>query len=178
MADPRHPASPEDAVPRDGAPTADRPFMPGYGIQGADEGRGLLPWSWAVERLTSSHEYWIATVGADGHPHVTPVWAVWLDGALWFSSGGRSRKARNLLTHARCAATTDDAHRPVVVEGDATLVEDHDAVRAFTTASNHKYETDYDLDFFLANATFRLDPVWAFALDDEDFAGTPTRWTF
>ncbi len=33
-------------------------------------------------------------------------------------------------------------------------------------------------DAGLGNATFRVEPVWAFALDDEDFAGTPTRWTF
>jgi hypothetical protein len=28
-------------------PAASRPFMPGYGIQAADKGSGLLPWSWA-----------------------------------------------------------------------------------------------------------------------------------
>src|SRR5690606_27626478 len=31
-------------------PVAERPYMPGYGIVGPDEGSGLLPWSWAVER--------------------------------------------------------------------------------------------------------------------------------
>jgi hypothetical protein len=38
-------------------PRASRPSMPGYGIVGPDEGRGLLPWSWADERLTASHDY-------------------------------------------------------------------------------------------------------------------------
>src|SRR5215211_6119397 len=27
-------------------PQARRPYMPGYGIAGPNEGRGLLPWSW------------------------------------------------------------------------------------------------------------------------------------
>jgi hypothetical protein len=35
-------------------PRASRPYMPGYGIQGPDEGSGLLPWSWAEQRLTES----------------------------------------------------------------------------------------------------------------------------
>ena len=37
-----------------------------------------------------------------------PVWGVWLGGRLWFSSGGRSRKARNLDADPRCTTTTDD----------------------------------------------------------------------
>ncbi|TME13797.1 MAG: pyridoxamine 5'-phosphate oxidase, partial [Chloroflexi bacterium] len=52
------------------APIASRPHMPGYGILGAGEGTGLLPWSWAQERLEQSHDYWVATSGADGRPHV------------------------------------------------------------------------------------------------------------
>lgn len=152
--------------------------MPGYGIEPAGAGTGLLPWSWATERLTGSHDYWLATADAAGHPHVTPVWAVWRDGALWFSAGGRSRKARNLQAHPRCAATTDDPHHPVVIEGDAIAVDDEHAVGQFCAASNAKYATDYELAFYQANVTFRIDPVWAFALDDEDFVGSPTRWTF
>ncbi|MDQ3146483.1 MAG: pyridoxamine 5'-phosphate oxidase family protein, partial [Actinomycetota bacterium] len=65
--------------------------MPGYGIWGPTEGRGVLPWSWAEERLASSHRYWVASVGPAGQPHAMPVWGVWLTGSLWFSTGGRSR---------------------------------------------------------------------------------------
>jgi len=36
------------------APRASRPYMPDYGFRGPDEGSGLLPWSWAEERLTES----------------------------------------------------------------------------------------------------------------------------
>jgi hypothetical protein len=32
-------------------PRATRPYMPGYGLLDATQGTGLLPWSWAVERL-------------------------------------------------------------------------------------------------------------------------------
>ena len=49
-------------------PEAKRPYMPGYGVGGPDEGTGLLPWSWATERLTSSHDYWVATVRPTAGP--------------------------------------------------------------------------------------------------------------
>ena len=38
-------------------PAADRPHMPGYGIRGPAEGSGLLPWSWAVERLRAARNF-------------------------------------------------------------------------------------------------------------------------
>ena len=161
-------------------PLADRPHMPGYGITGPEAGTGLLPWSWAVERLTGSHDYWLATVGPEGHPHVMPVWGVWLDGGVWFSSGLRSRKARNLAAQPACTLTTDDAQQPVVVEGDAERVTDLDRVRAFAAAVDAKYDTDYGVGFYdpAVNGVWRVAPAWAFGLVQDDFSGSPTRWTF
>ena len=51
-----------------------------------------------------------------------PVWGAWDGEALWFSSGRRSRKVRNLAADPRCVVTTDDPKDPVVVEGSAELV--------------------------------------------------------
>src|SRR5262249_26976380 len=48
---------------------ASRPYMPGYGLLGPDEGTGLLPWPWAEERLTSSRNYWVVSLWPDGRPH-------------------------------------------------------------------------------------------------------------
>jgi PPOX class probable F420-dependent enzyme len=154
--------------------------MPGYGIKGPAEGTGLLPWSWAVERLTRSHDYWLATSRPDGRPHLMPVWGVWLDGALWFSSGLRSRKARNLAADPRCSVTTDDALEPVVLEGTAALVAGPPAIRVFANALNTKYGTDYGSDFFDpgVNGCYRVSPAWVFGLTESDFEGSPTRWTF
>jgi len=161
-------------------PAASRPWMPGYGTLGPTEGTGLLPWSWAEERLATSHDYWVATVWPDGRPHVMPVWGVWLDGAVWFSSSGRSRKARNLAADARCVVTTDRAQEPVVVEGRAERVGDLEVIGRFLAASNAKYATDYGLDFLdpAVNATFRVRPSWVFGLVEADFGGSPTRWVF
>ena len=69
--------------------------MPGYGISESLD--GVLPWSWAEERLRSSRNFWVSSTWPDGRPHAMPVWAVWLDGALYFSTASNSAKARNLL---------------------------------------------------------------------------------
>src|SRR5262249_45372309 len=121
--------APPDAVT---APRAKRPHMPGYGISTAR--KGLLPWSWALERLRDSHDYWIATPWPDGRPHVMPGWGVWLQDALWFSSSPGSRKTRNLEADPRCVATTDDALNPVVVEGTATRRRARADIARFTRA--------------------------------------------
>src|SRR5579863_8814779 len=101
-------------------PSGSRPYMPGYGVVGPDEGRGLLPWSWAEERLVASHDYWVATTHPDGRPNVTPVWGVWARGAVWFSSSRASRKARNIAADGRVTLTTDNPRQPVIIEGVAS----------------------------------------------------------
>ena len=161
-------------------PTADRPFMPGYGVLPASEGSGLMPWPEAERRLTVSHDYWCATVRPDGAPHAMPVWGVWLDGRLWFSSGLRSRKARNLAVDPRCTLTTDDARSPVVLDGVAERVTDRGAIRAFVTAVNAKYAAAVTVEFLdpAVNGTFAVAPRRVIALSDGDFTGSPTRWTF
>jgi PPOX class probable F420-dependent enzyme len=154
--------------------------MPGYGTLGAEEGTGLLAWSWAVDRLRRAHDYWVATTWPDGRPHVMPVWAVWHDDALWFSSSLSSRKARNLRADPRCAVGTDDAQEPVVLEGRADVLVEAGDLAAFIDAVNAKYGTDYGVDFLdpAVNACFRVRPTWAFGLASSDFAGSPTRWRF
>lgn len=161
-------------------PDRSRPYMPGYGILGPTEGTGLLPWSWAEERLAASHDYWVATVWPDGRPHVMPVWGIWHEEAVWFSSSVRSRKARNLAAYPRCVVTTDNALEPVVVEGVAEVVTSLEVIAGFLSILNAKYSTSYTPGFLdpAVNASFRVRPSWVFALTEEDFSGSPTRWVF
>lgn len=161
-------------------PTAGRPFMPGYGVLPATEGSGLIAWAEAERRLTVSHDYWCATVRPDGAPHVMPVWGVWLDGGLWFSSSRQSRKARNLAVDPRCKLTTDDALDPAVVEGVAERVAASADIVAFVTAVNAKYDAALTVAFQdpAVNGTYVLRPARVFALTHGDFTGSPTRWIF
>lgn len=161
-------------------PRADRPYMPSYGVAGAHEGQGLLPWSQAEARLRSSHDYWLASTWPDGRPHVMPVWGVYLDGALWCSTSLRSRKWKNLARDARCTVTNDDAYHPVVIDGHVEVHHDVAVIQRFLDALNVKYATSYDLDFLdpAVNATIRVVARTVIALDEDDFTGTPTRWRF
>lgn len=161
-------------------PTADRPDMPGYGIAPAGSGTGLLPWRWAAEKLTASHDYWIVTVRPDGRPHAMPVWGVWDGDSLLFSSGGRSRKVRNLIAEPRCVVAIADTNDPVVVEGTAEIITDPATLARTIDLINLKYSTAYEVDFLdpAVNATVRVRPRAGFGLVQADFSGSPTRWRF
>ena len=161
-------------------PVPDRPVMPGYGVLPAEQGSGLIPWPEIERRLTVSHDYWVATVRPDGRPHVMPVWGVWFDGRLWFSSGLRSRKARNLAAEPRCTITTDQAQDPVVLDGLAEQVVDADGIAAFLAVINGKYDAGMTAAFLdpAVNGTFAVRPQRVIALSHDDFTGSPTRWTF
>jgi hypothetical protein len=161
-------------------PVVTRPYMPGYGTLPASEGTGLLRWSWVEERLARSHDYWLATVTPTGWPHLMPVWAVWQDGRIWFSSANGSRKARNLVVEGRCTISTDDPREPVVVEGRARRITERHALEAMLAAENAKYGTDYGPEMIdpASNSVFALTAERVFALDSKDFTGSPTRFVF
>jgi PPOX class probable F420-dependent enzyme len=154
--------------------------MPGYGIRGPFEGGGLLPWRWAEDRLTSSRSYWVGTAWPDGRPHSMPVWGVWDAGAFWFSSGLRSRKARNVAADPRCVVTTEDATEPVIVEGEAGIVTDERRIARFVEAMNAKYDAGMTIGFQdpAVNVTIRVRPRRAFGIAQGDFTGSATRWQF
>jgi len=66
---------------------------------------------WAETRrflLQGTRTAKIATVGADGRPHVVPVWFTLDDRDLVFSTSSRSVKARNLAREPRVAVAVDD----------------------------------------------------------------------
>ncbi len=108
-----------------------------------------------------------------------PVWGVW-DQGVWFSSSRRSRKIRNLESNPHCVATTQDPENPVVLRGPATIVTDGDRLQHMIGLVNAKYGTSYDLNTIdpASSATVHVRPAWVFALDERDFSGSPTRWTF
>src|SRR5258708_31893605 len=107
-------------------PKSSRPYMPGYGILNASEGRGLLAWDWDVERLAKARNYWVATTCPDGRPHCVPVWGVWLDDAFYFSSGA---KARNLAANPNCVVCPEDGTQAVSLEGIAEQIADAPTIR-------------------------------------------------
>jgi nitroimidazol reductase NimA-like FMN-containing flavoprotein (pyridoxamine 5'-phosphate oxidase superfamily) len=163
------------------APQASRPYMPGYGILDADAGRGLLPWSWATERLAKSHNYWVVTTRPDGRPHVMPVWGVWLGGAesggaFYFSTGANTRKAQNLAANPSCVVCAERADEAIIVEGVAEPVDDPSVYARFADAYKAKYDWPVEQ---ATSPAYAVRPRVAFAFrENEDFEGSATRWRF
>jgi nitroimidazol reductase NimA-like FMN-containing flavoprotein (pyridoxamine 5'-phosphate oxidase superfamily) len=153
--------------------------MPGYGIVPATKGKGLLPWSFAAERLERTRNYMLATVTPGGAPHVMAVWGVWLDDAFYFSTSPTSRKARNIAANPRVVMTADDPRNAVIVEATVTKLDDPGTTKRVVAAYNTKYawETPEDEAFLVA----RPQKVFAFietSGSESQFAETATRWRF
>jgi len=157
-------------------PKADRPFAPGYGIVGAEDGKGLLPWGWVANKMNNCRTFWLATIHAgQGRPHVMPLWGVWLDDAFFFSTGRKSRKGQNLAANPACTITNDDGEEAVIVEGLATQVqvEDAAALERIATAYQKKYKMD---PRSMEEPIFIVRPKTVFGFIEESFPQSATRW--
>ncbi|HKV27745.1 MAG TPA: pyridoxamine 5'-phosphate oxidase family protein [Candidatus Acidoferrales bacterium] len=158
---------------RNSKPRATRPNMPGYGISTAK--KGMLPWRWAEDRLHKSRQYWMVTVRPDGRPHVMPVWGLWRNGAFYFSTGGHSRKARNLAANANCIVCNENAGQGVIVEGAAEIWRDEAGFEELA----REYQKKYKIDIRGMNEPFyRVIPRVVFGLYEKKFPTTATRWLF
>ena len=107
-------------------------------------------WEDARERLAGAELYWISTVRPDGRPHVTPLIAVWHDGALCFCTGEDERKARNLAANPHVVLTTGRNTMgdglDLVVEGEAINVRDDARLRELADAWVEKYGEEWRFD--------------------------------
>jgi hypothetical protein len=103
--------------------------------------------------------FWVSTVRADGRPHVTPVVAVWTDGALYFTSGPSEQKSRNLAANRHCAVTTGcntwNEGLDLVLHGDAVVVHDLPLLRQVADAFLAKYGSDWAFEV-AEDGTFRV----------------------
>ncbi len=166
-----------DEMERGGADgQAERPWMPRE-YQIAAGGEGLLHWSWAVERLAAARNYWLATTQPDGRPHVMPVWGLWLEGALYFSTARRSRKARNLAARPWAVAHLESGDEVVILEGPVHEVTDDALLARFVNAYEAKYQFRPD-PHDAASGVYVLRPQMAFAWRERDFPTSATRWRF
>jgi hypothetical protein len=164
--------------------------------------RGAAPWSLAEERLRNPERprtYWLATVRADGAPHVMPLIAAWLDDALYFLSGDQTQKGRNLAQESRCVVATGSTTLPsldLILEGTAERITDEATLRRVVEAYGTRLEWPLEVSgegVIGPNAPtagpppyamFRLVPTRVFGLPgmlgmeqfDPDDLPRPTRW--
>ena len=158
-------------------PVRRRPGPKGYFAEGED---GMLTWSHVVDELRKARNYWLATASADGAPHTMPVWAVWEEDHLLFSTSPVSTKARNIRANPRGCVHLESGKRVVVLEGEIHLVADPRVQELYRMNYNPKYDWDFTPEQ-VREGVYAFRPRRAFAwLDDngDGFAKAGTRFTF
>src|SRR5437764_1356922 len=113
-------------------------------------GASATSWAQVLQTIHEAELFWISTVRRDGRPHVTPLPAVWQDGALYFCTGAAEQKGINLARSGSCALSTGTnawkAGLDVVVEGIARRVTDDALLRGLADAWESKYQGDWHFD--------------------------------
>jgi PPOX class probable F420-dependent enzyme len=84
----------------------------------------------------------VATVRADGRPHVAPVWFDLEGDEIVFNTAAASLKGRTLRRDPRVSICVEDDNPPfsfVIIEGTATLSEDPDELLTWATRIGGRY---------------------------------------
>jgi hypothetical protein len=137
------------------------------------------------------HTCWLATLDADGAPHVAGIGALWVDGSFWFETGEHTRKGRNLARDPRCTLSVATHEFDLVVEGTAAPVTDPALVAEMARRwSDDGWPASVDetgraitAEYSAPSAgpppwlVYRLTPRRATALQTVEPGGA-TRWTF
>jgi nitroimidazol reductase NimA-like FMN-containing flavoprotein (pyridoxamine 5'-phosphate oxidase superfamily) len=150
-----------------------------------------FPWPTARELLVGAELYWLSTVRPDGRPHVTPLPAVWHDGAPHVCTGPDERKARNLAGNPNCVLTTGKNEHwtgvDVVLEGTARRITDDAVLRELAAGWTAKYGSFWTYDVAdgmfqqggrSGAVVFRIEPTTAFAFTKGDRNFGQTRYRF
>ena len=152
-------------------PIAGFPDIPkSYGLKLTK--KGLLPWSWANERLAQAKNFWVVTVRPDGRPHAVPVWGAFVEQCFYFDGGGT--KARNLKHNPHVAVHLENGDQVVSLEGiyDKTAVPDP----ALFQRIRASYKARYDYQPETPEQLYVIHPT--FVLGWSDFMKNATRWRF
>jgi general stress protein 26 len=150
-----------------------------------------IDWEQTRQILEDAQMFWISTVRADGRPHVTPLVAVWLDGALHFHTGAGEQKFANLRTNPHVVLTTGcsqwDGGVDVILEGPAVPTTDRALLQRLAEAWADKWDGRWQLavrdggfrsvDANLSSVVFSVTPTTVYAHAKGDpFAQTTHRF--
>ncbi len=169
--------SPKKAEDKSGF-EASRPRMPaGYGIQPLGDGKDLITLSHVEEQLTASRNYWICSASTSGKPHAMPVWGVWLDGAVYFSTDSNSRKGRNLAANPEVVIHLESGDDVVILEGVISQASELAELQAADQRYLEKYEYHLVGDWQNPGPVYRLRPRKIFAWLEKSYPDSATRFT-
>jgi pyridoxamine 5'-phosphate oxidase-like protein len=147
-----------------------------YGIgRGGSAPGELLPWARVVEWLERSRNYWVCTTRPDGRPHAKPVWGLWLDGALLFSTDPNSVTGRNLAAGSPLVAHLESGDEVAILEGDVEHPSEPDLLARFADAYDEKYGIRVDVSHS-STPIIALRPTAILSWEESNYPETATRW--
>ena len=104
---------------------------------------GHMPFSKVDAWLRATRSIWLATVGPDQRPHLVPLWFYWDGNAIYFDTGIKTIKRRNLSSNDRVTAHVGDGDDPIIIVGRALQVTDLDEIARVDLAFRAKYVDPY-----------------------------------
>jgi hypothetical protein len=118
-------------------------------------GSAPIPWARARDALAASHgpgfTFFLGTMRPDATPHAAGLGAVWAEDTLWFVTGPRTRKARNLEANPACTISCRLPGIDVVLEGRAERVTDAEPLERLATVYREGgWPAEVDGDAFTA----------------------------
>ena len=162
------------ADPRVGRPRV----REGYGIP-SELPEVVAPWSEITTKLVAARSYWISTTRTDGRPHSAPVWAIWRDDELWFSTDSKSVKGSNLEANPATIVHLESGDDVVIVEGVVRRIEPTiDGFDRFLDEYEAKYAHRIDAPDDPNFAFFVVRPTVVLSWLEESFVETALRWEF
>lgn len=161
-------------------PTIEVPAARAARLSGYVQPGKRLPWRWVSARMASARHYWITT-RTSGFPSSRPVWGIWFDPVLLFSSG--SRIAANLKVDPRLQVNLERGDEVVLIEGYARALTDLALAREWAARYRTKYEWEIPDS---PDGVFCVHPhrvlAWLSDASGLDggvaFSSSPTEWRF
>lgn len=101
--------------------------------------RGHIPWSKIENWLRAFRSIWISTTRPDGRPHAVPVWYVFEQPFVYFISGRRLQKSKNLACQPWTVIHAGDGDDVIILEGPAEIVTDRAELDRVEAAYRAKY---------------------------------------
>ncbi len=94
------------------------------------------------ERLKRERNIWLATTRRSGAPHLVPIWYAWDGEKAYFVTPRNTQKILNIKSMSQVAMSLEDGSNVVIMEGEATEVDDGEEQARVAVLFKEKYDWD------------------------------------
>lgn len=107
--------------------------------------RNPARWRAIESRFGREQHIWLATVRADGRPHLVPMWFIWLNGRFYIATPSNTQKYYNLVHNQMVSLSLPDPQNVLTIEGEAHIAQ-RPIIDTAAEYFYHKYEWDFRYD--------------------------------